>query len=435
MKLIAYNELGGKIMFENLVSINAFSFILVFLEGIISFLSPCVLPLIPLYIGYLSGGAKKENKKGEMVYDKKKTILNTIFFVIGISAAFFILGLSFSALGTFFQKEKEVFTRIASIIIILLGIWQLGILKFKWMQKEWRITQKLNLNKMNPFIAFILGFTFSFSWTPCVGPMLSSVLLLASSSSNMLLGNLLVLVYALGFIIPFVILGLLATKVLNFFKAKPKVMQYVTKIGAIILVVIGVITLIGSFWGNSKEENTPQTEVTDIAKQNTQESNKNSNNEKTSPKVAASDFTLLDQYDNQHQLSEYKGKVVFLNFWATWCSPCNIEMPYIEELYHEYGENKGEVVILGVANPKSDKNPYGADKNIEEVTSFLRQNQYTFPVVFDETSQTFQNYHIQAFPTTYMIDKEGNIFGYVEGSLHKEMMKKIIEQTLSGKSI
>lgn len=422
-----------KNMFENLVSINAFSFILVFLEGIISFLSPCILPLIPLYIGYLSGGAKKENKEGEIVYDKKKTILNTIFFVIGISAAFFILGLFVSALGTFFQKEKEVFTRIASIIIILLGIWQLGIVKFKWMQKEWRITKKINLNKMNPLIAFVLGFTFSFSWTPCVGPMLSSVLLLASSSTNVLLGNLLLLVYVLGFMIPFVILGLLATKVLNFFKAKPKILHSITKIGAIILVIIGIITLIGSFWGNSKEENIPQTEVTDTAKQNTQESNKNSNNENVSKKVAASDFTLLDQYGIQHQLSEYKGKVVFLNFWATWCSPCNIEMPYIEELYHEYGENKGEVVILGVANPKSDKNPYGADKNIEEVTSFLRQNQYTFPVVFDETSLTFQNYHIQAFPTTYMIDKEGNIFGYVEGSLHKEMMKKIIEQTLSGK--
>lgn len=138
------------------------------------------------------------------------------------------------------------------------------------------------------------------------------------------------------------------------------------------------------------------------------------------------EFSLTDQNGLSHSISQYRGKVIFLNFWATWCGPCREEMPYIQELYHAYGENQGDVVFLGVSNPG------GQETDKEGVISFLEDNGYTFPTVFDETGDVYAYYGISAFPTTFMIDREGNVFGYVPGALTKEMMQSIIEQTLNG---
>jgi cytochrome c-type biogenesis protein len=147
-------------------------------------------------------------------------------------------------------------------------------------------------------------------------------------------------------------------------------------------------------------------------------------------KHPAFDFTLTDQYGKEHTLSDYKGKVIFLNFWATWCPPCRGELPDIEELYQEYGKNEGDVIILGVANPVSDAYPNNADVTEDEVLSFLEDKGYTFPVLLDETGGVLSDYYISAFPTTFMIDKQGNIYGYVPGALTKDMMINIINETL-----
>ena len=125
-----------------------------------------------------------------------------------------------------------------------------------------------------------------------------------------------------------------------------------------------------------------------------------------------------------------KDKVIFLNFWATWCPPCKKEMPDIEKIYAEYGENKEDVIILGVANPSSDEYPNNADESKEYIIAFLEENEYTFPVVFDETGDLFRQYYIAAFPTTYLIDKNGNIYGYAAAMMSKNMMNNVINQTL-----
>lgn len=133
----------------------------------------------------------------------------------------------------------------------------------------------------------------------------------------------------------------------------------------------------------------------------------------------APDFNLKDQYGVVHSLENYKGKVIFLNFWATWCPPCKKEMPDIENIYKEYGENKKDVVILGVNSEKEN-----------EVKKFLKDKGYTFPTVIDENSEVMRKYFIQAFPTSFVIDKEGNVYGYVMGGLTKEQIKQIIEEVL-----
>lgn len=133
----------------------------------------------------------------------------------------------------------------------------------------------------------------------------------------------------------------------------------------------------------------------------------------------APDFNLKDQYRVVHSLENYKGKVIFLNFWATWCPPCKKEMPDVESIYKEYGENKKDVIILGINSEKEN-----------EVKKFLKDRGYTFPTVIDENSEVMRKYFIQAFPTSFVIDKEGNVYGYVMGGLTKEQIKQVIEEVL-----
>ena len=138
---------------------------------------------------------------------------------------------------------------------------------------------------------------------------------------------------------------------------------------------------------------------------------------------------MEDQFGNVHRLDDYKGKVIFLNFWATWCGPCRNEMPEIQMLYEEYaaqGEN-AEVAVIGVAGPGM-----GGEGSREEITAFMEENGYTYPVLMDETGEMFSYYGISAFPTTFMIDRDGNVYGYVSGQLTEDIMRSIIDQTLEG---
>lgn len=186
------------------------SAIAVFVQGLLSFFSPCVLPLVPLYLGYLSGGLNlglsgtDKKPDGAFASFKIKLFIRVLFFTLGISGAFFILGLGASAAGTFFGEHRMLFARIGGVLIILFGLYQLGVFGSSLiLSKEHRIPFRIGKMTMSPVTALIMGFTFSFAWTPCVGPALTSVLLMAGSAQTEALGFLLIGVYTLGFILPF----------------------------------------------------------------------------------------------------------------------------------------------------------------------------------------------------------------------------------------
>ncbi len=455
----------------NLTLQTSISAITVFIQGLFSFFSPCVLPLIPIYIGYLSGGAKSVDEDGTVSYKRGRVIRNTLFFVLGISFAFFLLGLGFTAAGRFFRDHQTLFTRIGGIAVILFGLYQLGLFGSTLFQKERRISFHPDTLVMNPLTALVLGFTFSFAWTPCVGPALASVLLLAASASSALTGFALIGVYTLGFVLPFMGVGIFTGSLLEFFKKHRSVVNYTVKIGGVLMLLIGIMMFTGWMNGISAylsgntdilrndadavsdtnrenavsdaEEQTgsPVSDTHDAAESTDTVNHAPSDSGQTDtadapasepddserPDIPAPDFTLQDQYGNTHTLSDYKGKTVFLNFWATWCPPCRAEMPEIQEIYEEYGENASDVIILGIAGPD-----YGQEGSAEDIADFLSENGYDYPVVMDEGGLYAYLYGISAYPTTFMIDKDGNVYGYVAGQITKAIMQDIIEQTVNG---
>ena len=405
----------------------------VFLQGLISFFSPCVLPLLPLYIGYLSGGTGKW-EDGKFYYKKSKVMINTLFFVIGISFAFVLLGLGVSAVGSFLNSNQELFAKIGGVLVVLFGLYQLGIFgSSDFLGKERRLPFRLDKLAMSPFAALLMGFTFSFAWTPCVGPALTSVLLMAASTGTRAAGMGLIGVYTLGFVLPFLAVGIFATSLLGLFRKHMKVVQYTVKIGGILMIIMGILMFTGkmnavtSYLSNisssqEKTENVSGTEEESGSPEETSET-------EDSKVIPALDFTLKDQFGNTHTLADYKGKTIFLNFWATWCGPCKAELPDIQKLYEKYSEEtEEEVVVLGVAGPKM-----GNEKTEEEIIEFLKENELTYPVLMDTDWTLFQGYGISSFPTTFMIDKEGNVFGYVPGQLSYDIMEDIIRQTKEGR--
>ncbi|HFL2477897.1 TPA: cytochrome c biogenesis protein/redoxin [Clostridioides difficile] len=413
---------------------------LVFIEGIVSFFSPCILPILPIYLSILSNSSVENLKEGKTSFIGSSLFKNTIFFALGISTTFFILGSSVKVLSMFFNENKDLIMFIGGIIIIIMGLFYMGIIKSSILNREKRFNVKFK--EMKAITAFILGFTFSFGWTPCIGPILASVLVMVSSSSNHLSANLLIAVYTIGFILPFIITAMFYSKLFKTIDKIKSNMEIIKKIGGIILIVSGILMMVNGFGSISKHFNTSQNSKIESKQEenkrenstdkeensdgnDSQKDSNNDNNDKGSndeDRIKSIDFTLTDQYGKTHKLSDYEGKVVFLNFWATWCPPCKEEMPYIEQLYKDYNKNNDDVVILGVASPN-----LGREGSREHVVNFLKDQGYTFPVVLDEDGALAYQYGINAFPTTFIIDKEGYVTQYIPGAMDKATMVSFIE--------
>ncbi|HJB45608.1 MAG TPA: redoxin domain-containing protein [Candidatus Mediterraneibacter surreyensis] len=438
---------------------TSISAVTVFIQGLLSFFSPCVLPLVPLYLGYLAGGVgagtdsagssdgrpdAAGSDAGAGKRQKLRLFFRVLCFTIGISAAFFILGLGASAAGSFFSEQRMLFARIGGILIVLFGLYQLGVFgSSKLLGGEHRIPLRLEKMTMSPVTALIMGFTFSFAWTPCVGPALTSVLLMAGSAQTSALGFLLIGVYTLGFILPFLTAGIFTAQLLGFFRRHMKAVRYTVKIGGVLMILMGVLMFTGKMnditgylstvQSDSSQETVREENESGQSETDTDESGKTESQgsaddtERTLTPAPLSDLELTDQFGNPHSLADYKGKVIFLNFWATWCGPCRNEMPDIQKLYEEYSAQGGdaEVVILGIAGPG-----IGQEGSAEEIAGFMEENGYTYPVLMDTDGEMFTQYGISAFPTTFMIDKDGNVYGYVPGQMTEDIMRSIIDQTL-----
>ena len=210
-----------------------------FVAGLVSFLSPCVLPLIPGYISYISGTSfdKINDKKRNLV------VIKTIFFTLGFSFVFIALGSTASFIGKFFLANSNIFRVIAGIIIVLFSIQLIGIFNFNFMNKDIRIFTKQYSN--NLAFPLLVGTAFGFGWTPCIGPILGSIITLAALEENIGKGILLLSFYSLGLAIPFIISGVLIDKFLLFSKSFRKYLSNITKAAGVILLLTGIAILTG----------------------------------------------------------------------------------------------------------------------------------------------------------------------------------------------
>ena len=210
-----------------------------FVAGLVSFLSPCVLPLIPGYISYISGTSfdKINDKKRNLV------VIKTIFFTLGFSFIFIALGSTASFIGKFFLSNSNIFRITAGIIIVLFSIQLIGIFNFNFMNKDIRIFTKQYSN--NLAFPLLVGAAFGFGWTPCIGPILGSIITLAALEENIGKGILLLSFYSLGLAIPFVISGVLIDKFLLFSKSFRKYLSNITKAAGVILLLTGIAILTG----------------------------------------------------------------------------------------------------------------------------------------------------------------------------------------------
>ena len=208
-----------------------------FSAGLISFLSPCVLPLIPGYISYISGTSfdKIKEKKENLI------VIKTIFFTLGFSFVFIALGSTASFVGKFFLSNSNILRIIAGLIIIFFSLQIIGIINFNFINKDIRFFTKQYSNNLT--FPFIVGSAFAFGWTPCIGPILGSIITLAALEESVGRGILLLSFYSLGLAIPFIISGVLFDKFLLFSKNFRKHISIITKLGGTILLLTGIAIL------------------------------------------------------------------------------------------------------------------------------------------------------------------------------------------------
>lgn len=216
-----------------------------FFAGVVSFLSPCVLPLIPAYVSFLSGLSLEELQHGAD-YKKvlKKASITSIFFVIGFSIVFVLLGATATVVGKLLQNYTAILTKVAGVLIVALGLNLLGILKINWLYQEKRI----HVKNVAPgiFGALIMGFAFAFGWTACVGPILAGILAMAATEKTVLKGMFLLAMYSLGFGIPFILTGFSVGLFMKFFEKYKRFIRFGEIIAGVSLVILGVLMFFNS---------------------------------------------------------------------------------------------------------------------------------------------------------------------------------------------
>ena len=213
-------------MFELFIALGA---------GLISFLSPCVLPLIPGYISFISG-----QSLNELIESKKVNLIPLVLFSLGFSFVFISFGAAASALGKILLQNSNYLRIVAGTIIIIFSLQLLGIINIGFLNYEKKYYTK---KSTKPLFVFVVGMAFGFGWTPCIGPILGSILALASTEENILKGVIMLSFYSLGLAIPFILSGFLIQKFLLFSKNFKKNINVVVKSGGTILLVTGVLIL------------------------------------------------------------------------------------------------------------------------------------------------------------------------------------------------
>lgn len=219
-----------------------------FFAGIITFLAPCTLPLVPGYIGFISGVSKDElDDPAKAAAARKKIIINGIFFTVGFSIVFIVFGTLAGLLGQELVPYRIWLTRIGGVMVILFGLFLLGVFNLPFLQKERKLSVPGFIKVGKPSSSLALGSAFAFGWTPCVGPILGSILLLASTSTTALQGALLLAVFSAGLAIPFLLVAIGFSKATSYITKISKYLRWMSIVSGAFLIILGILLVTNNF--------------------------------------------------------------------------------------------------------------------------------------------------------------------------------------------
>ena len=379
------------------------------LAGILSFFSPCVLPIVPGYLSFITGISLEKLVKEDEKAASKKIIFSSIFFIVGFSLVFILLGASVSFIGVFLRSQMSYLTKIAGSGIIIFGLHMSGIFKIPFLYQEKRIQQ--DYQGPGAIKSFLAGIFFSFGWTPCIGPVLAAILAWAALAENFFKGIILLIFYSLGMAIPFILAAFFLKIFIKYLRPISKHLHKMEIALGIILIALGILifsnnlSLLSSpLGGISFDKFIPESWIKTMS----QEKKSNYFNK------SKYDFELPDVNGTLKSLKIIDNTIIIVNFWATWCSPCQDEMPELELLYNKYKE-KG-LRIIGIAE-RSD---------VQSVKKFIQDKKIHYEIVIDEEEKVANEYGVFGLPTTYVFNAKGEKITTFDGYTEPKEIEAII---------
>jgi len=395
--------------------ITLFRILISFAAGILSFLSPCVLPLVPGYISLISGVSIDNLKEG--ISSRRAVILNSLAFNAGLSVIFLVLGTTAGLVGAAITSNPWV-RIIGGLVIIAFGLQLIGLLKIAALYKD---TRFFSDDKPRGMLgSAVLGVAFAAGWTPCIGPILGGIIGLAATSGGWRAGLVLSAFYSAGLAVPFVLTGLGINQFLSFYKNFRRHLHKVEVVSGVVLIVVGILVMSGqsTILATSKFMSwIPNLEGIFTLKNNTPPpapaTAQNGNSE------LAPDVEFQTLAGKPFRLKELQGQVVLLNFWATYCIPCREEIPALNALQHEL-QPQG----LRIVGASLDDTIEGVNAYQQEVAKF----DYEVLLGGSDAKVKFQQ---SVLPTTYLIDRQGRIRQKIIGARDKAAWEAAVKPLLA----
>ncbi|HEX7335438.1 MAG TPA: cytochrome c biogenesis protein/redoxin [Pyrinomonadaceae bacterium] len=393
-------------------SISLLNIAISFAAGVLSFLSPCVLPLVPGYISLISGVSIDSLKEGKT--SRRAVIINSLAFNAGLSVIFLVLGTTAGLVGAAITSNPWV-RIIGGIVIIAFGLQLIGLLKISALYKDTRFFS--DDKPRGVFGSAALGMAFAAGWTPCIGPILGGIIGLAATSGGWRSGLVLSAFYSAGLAVPFLLTGLGINQFLSFYKNFRKHLHKVEVVSGVVLIVVGVLVMSG--------QSTLLTSSKVLAWIPNLESRLKLEQNPPPPPPANTTFEPVPDVEFQtlagksFRLKELQGQVVLLNFWATWCVPCREEIPALNTLQQELQASGLKIVGATLEDSAEAVNAYQ-----EEVEKFEYE-------VLLGGSDAKVKFAAAQLPTTYVIDRQGRIRQKIIGARDKAGWEAAVKPLLA----
>jgi len=392
--------------------------LIAFAGGLLSFLSPCVLPLVPGYLSLMSGVSigHLKGEGGSRSAALRAVVVNSIAFNIGLSVIFIALGATAGLVGSSIISNPWV-RIIGGIVIIIFGLHLIGLIKIKWLYRD---TRQFSSEKPRGVLGSLtLGIAFAAGWTPCIGPILGGIMGLAATTGGWKGGLVLATFYKAGLAVPFLITGLGINKFLGFYSRFRQHLHKVEIVSGIVLILIGGLIASGySSWLSSSRLASMLPNLESLLQVKTPQG--------SAPPAAGSKFQPAPEVEFQtldaqpFHLASLRGRVVLLNFWATWCIPCRAEIPEFNAMQKDF-QARGFTMVGASVSPVD---------TADAIRSFQKDVKQEYTVIrgAEEIGAKFGNG--PGLPVTYLLDRDGRIRQKFIGQTSRENFEAAIKPLL-----